>query len=115
MREPDMFEPMICYLKKSGYTILQVNRGVQRGPDILAEKNKRKFVIQMKGDSAAIKTDWDTGLGQLLDMMDYEDADYAIAVSESYGRLVESFPSYPKNRLRLTFFIVKDYGVVERV
>lgn len=104
MREPEMFEPMIGYLKKQGYAILQVNRGRQQGPDIIAKKAGRKLVIQMKGDSAAIKTDWDTGLGQLLDIMDDREADYAIAVSERYERLVRSFPSYAKNRLQLVFF-----------
>jgi len=115
MREPEMFEPMIRYLKEHGYKILQVNRGKQPGPDILAEKACRKLVVQMKGDSAAIKTDWDTGLGQLLDMMDEEETDYAMAVSENYERLVKSFPSYAKNKLQLVFFVVKDVGTIESI
>lgn len=112
MREPEMFEPMIGYLQRHGYAILQVNRGRRSGPDVLAEKAGRKLVIQMKGDSAAIKTDWDTGLGQLLDMMDDAEADYAIAVSDRYERLVSNFPSYAKNKLQIAFFIVKDDGRV---
>lgn len=43
MREPEMFEPMIRYLRKQGYAILEVNRGKQQGPDILAEKAGRKI------------------------------------------------------------------------
>lgn len=78
-------------------------------PKRLAEK----LVIQMKGDSAAIKTDWDTGLGQLLDMMDDKEADYAIAVSEKYERLVKSFPFYPKDKLQLVFFIVNENGMIK--
>lgn len=65
-----MFDFMTNFLRKKGYIILQENRGHQPGPDILAEKNNKKLMIQMKGNSAAIKTDWDTGLGQLLDIMD---------------------------------------------
>jgi len=115
MREPEMFEPMARFLKDGGYDILQVNKGNQPGPDIVAEKAGRKLVIQMKGDSAAIKTDWDTGLGQLLDIMNDEEADYAMAVSESYKRLVKIFPSYVKNTLKLTFFIVNDDGSIKSV
>jgi len=112
MREPEMFEPMINYLKKEGYAILQVNRGNRPGPDILAKKAGRQLVIQMKGDSAAIKTDWDTGLGQLLDTMDDPGADYGMAVSESYKRLARRLSPYVRNRLRLIFFVVKDGGEV---
>lgn len=65
--------------------------------------------------SAAIKTDWDRGLGQLLDIMDDREVDYAIAVSERYERLVESFPSYAKNKLQLAFFIVKNNGMIKNV
>lgn len=108
MREPEMFEPMVRYLREHGYAVLQVNKGNQPGPDIIAERAGRKLVIQMKGDSAAIKTDWDTGLGQLLNVMNDGEADYAMAVSESYKRLVKVFPSYVKNTLKLTFFIVND-------
>ncbi len=115
MREPEMFEPMVKYLREQEYAILQVNKGKRTGPDIIAERAGRKLVIQMKGDSAAITTDWYTGLGQLLNNMDDKDADYAMAVSESYKRLVEAFPSYVKNKLKLTFFIVNDDGSVKSV
>jgi len=113
MREPEMFEPLINHLKKEGFTILQVNRGNRPGPDILAEKTGKRLIIQMKGDSAAIKTDWDTCLGQLLEMMDDPQMDYAVAVSESYERLARSFPSYARGKLQLTFFVVKDNGEVK--
>jgi len=115
MREPEMFEPMVGYLKGQGYVILQVNRGKQPGPDVLAEKSGKKLVVQMKGDSAAIKTDWDTGLGQLLDLMNDGQADYAMAVSERYERLVKGFPFYAKNKLQLIFFMIKDNGVVKSI
>jgi len=115
MQEPEMFEPLISYLKKQGYIILQVNRGKQPGPDIIAEKDGRKLIIEMKGDSAAIKTDWDTGLGQLLNSMKNEKADYAMAVSEKYEKLVRNFPSYPKKKLKLTFFMIKEDGRVIKI
>ncbi|MFQ5836517.1 MAG: hypothetical protein ACE5HG_01560 [Candidatus Bathyarchaeia archaeon] len=41
----------------------------------------------MKGDSAAIKTDWDTGLGRLLDTMNDDKADYAMAVREKLWKI----------------------------
>jgi hypothetical protein len=54
----------------------------------------------MKGDSSAIKTDWDTGLGQLLDMMNDDKADYAMAVSENYGRLARNFQNMQRRNSR---------------
>lgn len=113
MREPEMFEPMVKYLEGQGYVVLEVNKGNKLGPDIVAEKGSTKLIIQMKGDSAATKTDWDTVLGQLLDVMDDEEANYAIAVSEIYERLVKAFPSYARSQLKLTFFIVRDNGTIE--
>jgi len=116
MREHEMFESMITYLKERGYNILQVHKErTHHGPDILVERGGRKLMIQIKGDSVAIKTDWDTGLGQLLDIMDDEKADYAMAVSKSYERLVKGFPSYAKDKLKLIFFIVNDNGSVKIV
>jgi len=112
MREPDMFQPMIDYLRNKGYVILEANRGRQPGPDIVAEKANRKLIVQMKGDSADIKTDWDTGLGQLLDIMDDERSDYAMAVSESYERLARSLPKYVKDKLQLIIYIVHDNGTI---
>jgi len=115
MRELEMFETMTGYLRREGYTVVQVNRGKKLGPDIVAERAGRKLVIQMKGDSVAIKTDWDKGLGQLLDMMNDDKADYAMAVSEKYGRLARKFPKYAKEKLQLTFFIVRDDGKVVKI
>jgi len=115
MREPEMFNPIIRYLEQQNYRILQVNKGNKPGPDILAEKVGRKLLIQMKGDSEAIKTDWDTALGQLLDMMTDENVDYAVAVSESYEKHVKNLPAYARNRLQLIFFVVKNDGTVRRV
>jgi len=45
MRESDMFKPMIDYLQNEGYSILEVHKGKQRGPDIVAEKSGRKLII----------------------------------------------------------------------
>jgi len=114
MREPDMFHPMMDYLKDEGYVILKVNRGNRPGPDIVAEKSGRKLIIQMKGDSASIKTDWDTGLGQLLDIMDDDKSDYALVVSESYERLARMLPKYVKDKLKIIIYIVRDNGRISR-
>ena len=115
MRETDMFEPMISYLEERGYRVFSVNRGKAKGPDIEALKKGKKLVIEMKGDTSAVKVDWDTGLGQLLQAMDDSGKDYAIAVSQRYERLVRIFPSFPRDRLALRFFIVKESGEVIEV
>jgi hypothetical protein len=115
MREPDMFEPMLSYLQQDGYTVSSINKGQQRGPDIIAEKGGDKLVIELKGDTKALKTDWCTGLGQLLSNMKEPRITYAMAVSQRYKKLVDSFPSYPKDNLGLLFFVVDDSGKVNRL
>jgi hypothetical protein len=37
MREPEMFEPMKKLLESKGYKILQMKRGREHGPDVVAE------------------------------------------------------------------------------
>jgi len=110
-----MFEPMLRFLRSQGYRILQINRGNKPGPDILAEKSGKKLIVQMKGDSMAIKTDWDTGLGQLLEMMENDKSEYVMVVSKRYERLVKTFPIYPKERLCIRFLIVGEDGTVREM
>ena len=110
-----MFPIIVNYLRNEGYSILRTNPGSQRGPDIIAEKSHRVIVIQMKGDSAALKTDWDTGLGQLLEIMNDDSADYAMVISKRYENYAKKFPKYVKNKLQLTFLLIEDDGRVTRI
>ena len=51
MKEEQLFDPMIAYLEKEGYSILEQHRGLEHGTDIVATKDGRKFLIALKGGS----------------------------------------------------------------
>ncbi len=44
-----MFEPMKRLLESKGYRILSQKRGKERGPDITAERQGRRLIMEMKG------------------------------------------------------------------
>ena len=115
LREPEMFRPMIEYLHNQGYEVVMQRRDNEVGADIVARKAERNLNIEMKGDSAAIKTDWDTGLGQLLDGMNDPEAHYAIAVSEAYERLARALPALAREKLGLRIFIISERGMVDEI
>ncbi len=110
MKEEEMFDPMIEYLKKNGYEVIEQHRGRERGPDLVAKKNEREIVIEMKGDSAALDVDFGTCIGQLFRYMKGEDKDYALAFSAKYRRLLES-SEYPLKKLGIRAFIVSEQGI----
>ena len=51
MKEEFLFDPMIAYLTKADYTILEQHRGHEHGTDIVAEKNGNKLYLELKGES----------------------------------------------------------------
>ena len=55
MKEEQLFDPMIAYLKEEGYSILEQHRGYEHGTDIVATKDDYKFLLELKGDSVLIK------------------------------------------------------------
>ena len=109
MKEEEMFNPMIEYLKKNGYEVIEQHRGRERGPDLVAKKNGREIVIEMKGDSAALDVDFGTCIGQLFRYIKGEDKDYALAFSAKYRRLLEN-SEYPLKKLGIRAFIVSEQG-----
>jgi len=108
MREPEMFEPMRKFLESIGYRIVQVKRGKEPGPDIVAECQGRRLVMEMKGDSAALDVDFGTGIFQLFRSMQRgRDEDYALGISQSYVRLARQ-AEYPLRKLGVKIFVVDD-------
>ena len=106
MREPEMFEPMKKLLVSKGYEILSTRKGREPGADIIAEREGRKLVIEMKGDSAALDVDLGTGIFQLLrHMHGGSDEEYALGVSEAYTRLVHQIEN-PLRKLGIRVFVV---------
>jgi len=53
MKEIQMFEPMIEWLDSQGYEILEQHRGHERGTDIVACKDDKRLLIELKGASSA--------------------------------------------------------------
>ena len=106
MRESEMFQPMKKLLESQGYEILQIRRGREPGPDIVAERRGRRLIMEMKGDSAAIAVDFGTGIFQLFrSMRGGQDEDYALGISEAYVRLARQ-AEYPLKKLNIKIFVV---------
>jgi len=106
MREPEMFEPMKKLLASKGYKILAVRKGREPGADIVAEREGRKLVMEMKGDSAALDVDLGSGIFQLLRHMHTgADEEYALGLSEAYTRLVRQVEN-PLKKLGIRVFMV---------
>lgn len=111
MREEEMFDPMIEYLEKNGYEVVEQHRRKERGPDLVAKKNGREMIIEIKGDSAAPDVDFGTCVYQLLRYMKGEDRDYALALSAKYRRFLENTEYALREKLGIRAFIVSEDGV----
>ena len=48
MKEEQLFDPMIAYLEKEGYSILEQHRGHEHGTDIVATKSFLKISTSIK-------------------------------------------------------------------
>jgi len=106
MREPEMFEPMKRLLESKGYKILSQRGGTEPGPDITAERQGRRLIVEMKGDSAALGVDFGTGIFQLFrHIRADQDEDYALGISEAYVKLVRQ-AEYPLRKLGIKVFVV---------
>jgi hypothetical protein len=106
MREPEMFEPMISLLASKGYRIVSQRRGRKPGADIIAERNSRRLLMEMKGDSEVISVDLGTGIFQLFRYIKNDpDEDYALGVSEKYVRYVKQV-EIPLRKLGIQVFVV---------
>lgn len=68
------------YFKDRGYSTLR-----EGNADLvcICENNKSKWIIEAKGETTAVGLDFRTGLGQLVQRMNEQDANYAIAVPET--------------------------------
>ena len=105
MIESEMFQPMKKLLEEKGYRILSENKGRERGPDLIAEHNGRKLIMEMKGDSKALDVDLGTGIFQLLRHMNTNDKeDYALGISELYVKLTRQVEG-PLKKLGIRVFV----------
>jgi Holliday junction resolvase len=95
MREPEVETRVRQYLTESGYQLIP--RQQRTGPDIIARKDGRQLVVEVKADRpghqsspGTINVDVMTLLGQIVfrkgqDMAD----DYGIAIRPVHRRLIE--------------------------
>jgi len=103
-----MFEPMTTMLVSKGYHIMFQRRGKESGPDIVAEKDGRRLIMEMKGDSEALSVDFGTGIFQLFRYIKPElNEEYALGISEKYVRYAKQV-EVPLRRLGIQVFVVNE-------
>jgi hypothetical protein len=107
MKEEEMFQKIMAFLKSRGYKVIETHLGRQRGPDIVAQKSGRRLVIEAKGDTAALDVDLGTAIWQLMRHMTDSSTDFGLALTESYLRYVRAV-EYPLKRLGVQVLIVSD-------
>ena len=111
MKEEQLFDPMVAYLKKEGYSILEQHRGHEHGTDIVAAKDDYKFWLELKGDSKAYDVDFGTLVYQIMKKMQGLSSDkYGLVVSENYRKLAARC-KFPLVKLKICVYIVNESGV----
>ncbi len=110
MKEIQMFEPMIEYLESQGYEILEQHRGHEHGTDVIATKDGKRLLIELKGSGANKDVDFGTVIYQIMKQMTYPAEEYAIGVTEDYKNLV-SRCMMPLRKLKIRMFMVSEIGV----
>jgi len=77
--------------------------------------SKERWVIEAKGESKAIGTDFNTCIGQIIKRMDLRDAKYAIAIPETNQYLIQikSIKPWVRNVLQLHWILVNSDGDVK--
>jgi hypothetical protein len=101
-----MFGPMIKLLESKGFRVISVRRGKEPGPDIEAEREGRRLIMEMKEDSAVLGVDFGTGIFQLMcSMRDGQAEDYAFGISEVYVKHARR-AEYALKELGIRIFVV---------
>ena len=110
MKEIQMFEPMVNHLESQGYEILEQHKGHEHGTDMVAQKDGKQLLIELKGASAAKDVDFGTVIYQIMKQMKISGEDYAIGVTKDYEILV-SRCMMPLRKLKIKMFVVSETGV----
>ncbi len=111
MKEEELFDPLIDYLAGQGYEIIEQHRGHEHGIDIIASKNGRRFLVELKGDSTAPDVDFGTLVYQIIkEIKPATDSDYAIAVSEKYTKYVDRC-KFSLQKLGIQVYSINKEGV----
>jgi len=110
MKEIQMFEPMIAHLESQGYQILEQHRGYEHGTDMVAQKDGKKLLVELKGTTTNKDVDFGTVIYQIMKQMKISEEDYAIGVTSDYETLV-SRCMMPLQKLKIKMFMVSESGV----
>ena len=111
MKEELLFDPMIDYLKKTGYTILEQHRGHEKGTDVVAQKGENKLFLELKGDSAVYDVDFGTMIYQIMKKMKpVSNDEYSFGVSENYRKHAARC-KFPLQKLKIKLFVINENGV----
>jgi hypothetical protein len=105
------------WLKRQGWKV-KVSWRKSHGPDIIATKDKKKWIIEAKGKSyksSVKKVYFITVLGEILRRMNDPDAEYFIAFPdfESYREYWKKLPNLAKSKAGLSVIFVDELGEVE--
>ncbi len=120
MREPEVEALVRAEMQRRGYSV--TDRVTRTGPDIIAVKDGKSLIVEIKGDRpghessrGTINVDVMTLLGQMLLRKGQGVADeYAIAIRPVHHRLVtQALPALREMQVRV--FLVRDDGVVDEV
>jgi hypothetical protein len=100
------------YFRSLGYE-LKTNEQV----DLIAMKGNERWVIEAKGLTSAVGTDFNTCLGQLIKSIKDENTTYAIAVPKhtKYRHQCELISDYFRNLIRLHVLLVDETGEINIV
>ncbi len=118
MREPEVEARVRQYLAERGYQV--ITRQQRTGPDIIANKDGKNLVIEVKADRpghqsspGTINVDVMTLLGQIVFRMGQEIADdYGIAIRPVHQRLIEQAVPALK-QLCVSVLLVGDTNISE--
>lgn len=83
--------------------------------DLIVEKGTEKWIIEAKGITQAIGTDFNTCIGQLVKSMTTDQAKYAIAIPKDikYKRQCDLLPDYFKQLVQLHIMVVDKEGYIK--
>ncbi len=98
------------YFEQQGY---EVEKDGQ--VDLIAVKGSDRWVVEAKGITEAIGTDFNTCLGQLVKCMTSREDKYAIAIPKhvKYKRQCSMLSSYFRELVQLHILVIDDQGAVK--
>ncbi|NLX83217.1 MAG: hypothetical protein GXZ04_05310 [Clostridiales bacterium] len=100
------------YFTSEGYTLISGSHA-----DLVCEhaQTKDRWVIEAKGKTTSIGLDFRTGLGQLLQRMDQEEVNYAVAVPDisAFVKQVNQLPPWVRKALNLHIIYVNEEGNIK--